>query len=278
MVPKTIWTSTVIFTALTILSAANTVAQQVLPVRVDRWIEIQQTDGTVTCVVSGVSQADCLSSRLEDVGDAVVTGSGSSARLSVDTGIGFINVSENTTIRIRELGTSPDGSRITKLQVIGGQVRLEVRPFTHPSQLEIETPAGISGVRGTTFGVSVQPDGRTGVATLDGSVFAEAQGEQVVVDEGLQSLIVPGEPPSPPAPLQDDPQLDVQVLTRIDRQTVQIVGQTDPVNLLVIEGEIQDIDRSGAFNIQFPLSDDRRIQATVTTPLGTRQNYELRVP
>jgi len=266
-------------TVALLLSSNKIIAQQVLPVRIDRWLEIQQVSGTVTEVIGGVSQAARVSSRLQNVGDAVRTGNASSAVLAVDTAIGAIDVAENTSIEVSELTLLPTGGRITRLEVTGGQVRLELRRFTDPdSELEIKTPAGISGVRGTTFGVSVQPNGQTGVATIDGSVSAAAQGQQVTVDAGLQSLIIPGEPPTPPEPLRDDPRLDIQVLQRSEPQTVQIVGQTDSVNLLVINDAPQNLERSGEFDLHLPVPDDRRIVAIVTTPLGTRQTYELVIP
>lgn len=277
---KTLGFSTLLLTTIALLFAGDKLtAQQVLPVRVDRWLEIQQISGTVTEVIGGVSRPAQVSNQLQNVGDAIRTGSASSAVLSVDTGIGSVDVSENTSVQVSELTLLPTGGRITRLEVTGGQVRLELRAFTDPdSELEIKTPAGVSGVRGTTFGVSVQPNGQTGIATIDGSVVAAAQGQQVSVDSGLQSLIIPGEPPTPPEPLRDDPHLDIQVLQAIERQTVQIIGQTDRVNLLIINDEPQTLTRTGEFDLQIPIPEDGPIIATVTTPLGTRQTYALAVP
>lgn len=267
-----------------ISAAAGATAQQTLPVRVDRCLEVRQIEGSVTYRRGQSSKPAEIHNCLESVGDALITGRNSSARLVVDTGIGTINVSENTTLQVQELDIAGDGGKITRLEVTGGQVQFRVRPFTHRgSELEIQTPAGVSGVRGTEFGVSVQPSGTTGVATLEGSVFASAQGESVQVDANLQSLIVPGEPPSPPSPLKDDPSLDIQYFAVVGRgglgnRAVKLVGQIDPVNLLVIDGEPHDTSRSGEFDLQIPLSRDRQIEVTVITPLGTRQVYNLLVP
>lgn len=276
---KPLSASTLLLAVIALLNTTSRApAQQDLPVRVDRWLEVEQLSGAVTCILGGVSQTAQLSNRLQQVGDTLITGRSSSAVLVVDTGVGTINVSENTTIRVQTLDINPDGGRITRLQVTGGQVRLRVRPFTHPSQLEIQTPAGSSGVRGTEFGVSVQPSGNTGVATLEGSVFAAAQGEEVTVATEQQSLVIPGEPPTPPEPLRDDPSLDIRTLTRINAQTLQIVGRVDPVNLLQVDGEPQVVDRTGIFNVQFSRTADRQVTITVTTPLGTRRLYEVTTP
>ena len=277
------WVILLVATLATAL-ATGAIAQQILPVRVNRCLELQQIVGTVTYRHGQTSQAAQIHTCLEDVGDAVITGQSSSAKLGIDTGIGTIRVSENTTLEVQQLDTAADGGKITRLKVIGGQVQLRVRPFTQQdSILEIQTPAGVSGVRGTEFGVSVQPNGTTGMATLEGSVSASAQGQMVKVDAGLQSMIIPGEPPSPPSLLKNDPSLDLRYLAIADpvavgQKTVKISGQIDPVNLLVIADQTQNVSRGGEFDLQIPLPPDRRISAVVITPLGTRQAYELIIP
>ncbi|WP_199305653.1 FecR family protein [Pseudanabaena sp. FACHB-2040] len=235
--------------------------------------------GSVTFNQGQTSQAARVGTRLQAVGDTVRTGSGSSTVLAVDTGIGFVSVAENTAVRVEQLQTAPNGGKITRLRVTGGQARLQVRPFTNgDSRLEIETPAGVSGVRGTTFGVSVHPDGKTGVATLEGSVVTAAEGQSVAVNTGYQSLVIPGEPPLPPTPLTDNTQLDLRVLVAVNNQTVRVAGQVDPVNLLLIADTPQLVERNGQFDIRVPRPQNQRIKAVVITPLGAKQTYELAVP
>jgi FecR protein len=259
------------------LTTQLTLAQSTLPIRVDRCLEVEQLSGTVTFQRNKTSQAAKIGTRLEAIGDTLITDRNSSATLSVDTGIGTVAVSENTTLRVQELETLPSGGKVTTLGITGGQVRLELRPFTDPdSRLEIETPAGISGVRGTIFGVSVQPNGITGVATLEGRVVTAAQGQSVAVDAGQQNLMVPGEPPTQTTPLQENTTLDLVAINRIDRRTVEIVGAIDGVNLLVVEDEVQNVERDGRFTIR--TEDNRPIRATVITPLGKRQDYEITIP
>ena len=133
-------------------------------------------------------------------------------------------------------------------------------------------------MRGTRFGVSVQPTGTTGVATLEGSVVTEAQNQQVNVDAGLQTLVIPGEPPLPPTPLKNDPFLDVQFIAAVDQGIAQIKGRIDPVNLLVINEQTQTTNREGAFDLRVPLSSNHRVRVVVITPLSNRQTYEIIVP
>jgi FecR protein len=271
----------ILFSLLLLLFGLSSpiVAQSNLSVRVERWLQVESIAGTVTFKQGKTSQAAQVGTRLASVGDTLATGKSSSAVLAVDTGIGTVNVSESTTLQISKLEALPSGGMVTLLRILGGQARLQLRPFTNPdSRLEIETPAGISGVRGTTFGVSVQPSGVTGIATLEGRVVATAQGQSVSIDAGLQSLMVPGEPPTQPTALQENTQLRLISLNRVSRGEVEIGGRIDSVNLLVIEEEVQNVEPDGSFTIRRSLPRDRRVAATVITPLGKKQAYEIVVP
>lgn len=266
-------------TALVVAHASSVGAQQApVTVRVDRWLSIQQFSGNVSYDRANVSRAARVGDRLQSVGEGVTTGRASFASLLVDTGVGFLNVLEQTKLRVRELSVAPDNGRITRLDVARGQVRLRLRPFTNRgSQLEIHTPAGVSSVRGTEFGVSVQPDGKTGVATLSGAVETSAQGGTVPVPAGFQNLTIPGEPPSPAVPLKDDPSLQHRFEKLIERniRRVRLVGQVDPVNLVIVNGQPQSTDRNGQFSAVFFAPSFLRVNVVVTTPLGRSETYEL---
>ncbi|MEM9161552.1 MAG: FecR domain-containing protein [Cyanobacteria bacterium P01_F01_bin.4] len=271
---------------LTSVACVSLIATQArardLTVRVNRWLEFRTLSGSVQYASNGRTQRARVGARINAVGDSIRTGRRSSARLAVDTGIGFVTVAENTNLRISRLRTTPSGGRVTELDILQGQARLQVRPFTNrDSRLNIRTPAGVSGVRGTEFGVSVQASGSTGVATLEGAVVSSAEGVSVDVPANFQTLIVPGEPPLPPEPLRDDPRLDIEVLQTTNRdgvQIVELVGSTDPVNLFQINGEGQSVSKEGRFDLEISFPDDQQVLATVTTPLGTEQVYELVVP
>lgn len=249
-----------------------------LQVSVDRWLEVRRPMGQVLYSRGQTSQAARNGIRLQAVGDTITTKQGSSAVLAIDIGTGFIKVSENTTIQVQKLLTGKRGERITQLQVKAGQVALQVRPFTNSaSRLEINTPAGVAGVRGTEFGVSVQQNGKMGVATMKGGVATDAQGQTVLVKAGFQNITIPGEPPSAPVPLREDTRLNIRQLVANGNQ-VRIVGTVDPVNLLAIAKQPQNTDKSGNFDITVPLLPNRRVEAIVVTPLGKQQLYQLAVP
>lgn len=262
-----------------LLYATEAVSQQSLRVRVDRWLELQQSQGTVLREQGNRSQPARVGDRLQAVGDAFITGKNSSATLLVDTGIGFISMAEQTKIRVQALEVAPDNGRITRLQVTQGQVRLKVRRFTHQgSQLEIRTPASLSGVRGTEFGVSTQPNGKTGLAVRQGRVASSARGQAVAVGGGFQNFTIPGEPPSPPVPLRNDTHLKYEFQKSIEAgvRRIRLIGQVDPVNRVVVEGREQTTDRNGRFSTDLKFVPSYfKIQVVVTTPLGKKQVYEL---
>jgi FecR protein len=266
--------------ALTLLLLINSsgVAQQSVRVRVDRWLTVQQLSGTVMLRRSNGAQAARVGDRLLAVGDGISTGANSNAVLVVDTGIGFVTVSENTQMTVRLLSLAPDDGRITHLDVASGQVRLRLRPFTNRgSELQIRTPAGISAVRGTEFGVNVQPSGKTGVATLTGDVETSAQNQRVSVSAGFQNLTIPGEPPTPATPLQDSTELRYVLELQIERNLryIQLNAEVDPVNTVLVGNTPQNTDREGRFSLRLPAVSRQRLEITVITPLGRQQVHQL---
>ena len=274
----------ILLTGLTVMLAvvASETPARPLSVRVNRWLELRNVSGSVDFLQSGQWRQARIGQRLGAVGDGVRTGAGALARLAVDTQVGFVSVSENTMLRITQLYTTQRGGKVTEFDVSRGQARVFVRPFTNPdSRLEIRTPAGVNGVRGTDFGIAIQPSGRSSLVVLEGSVASAAQGESVNVNAGFQNFTIPGEPPSPPVPITEDPSLNLRQLERQredDELVVIVQGNTPPVNLLVINDETQEIDSEGNFNLTLPFPEDRRIEITIVTPLGKTQVYELVVP
>ena len=246
--------------------------------RFKRWIDVQSVSGSVTLINRDGRESARVGQRLKSVGEGIMTGARSSATLNLDSGIGTLQVSENTQFTIQEIQNNNGGAQ-TKLNVSRGQVRLKLRSFTHPSSsLEVFTPAGVTGVRGTDFGVSILPSGKTGVATLKGKVAAAAQGETVEISRGFQSSVIPGSAPLPPVPLRDNPSLDVQALSQETNGQVHLVAQTDDINVISIGELIIEPNSQGILNIRVPMGMNRSIEVRVTTPLGKQRNYQLLVP
>lgn len=278
MKPFTLLKVTSIAIALNFLTTIAHTPASPLQVRMNRWLNVRQTTGKVLYQNGSTTKPARVGTKLQAVGDTIRTEKRSSTLLDVDTGIGSIKVAENTSLQVKQLQALPNGGRITRLEISEGQARLQLRPFTQKSsRLEVITPAGVSGVRGTEFGVAAQPNGKTGVATLSGSVVTSAQGQSVMVNKGFQSLVIPGEAPLPATPLKNNPNLDDQGLTRISESSVLFSGQTDPVNLLLVNDISQNTDRNGRFEVIAQIIGGQ-VRATVITPLGKQQDYRFTRP
>lgn len=250
-----------------------------LRVQGDRWLAISSLTGSVQFITGNERRAAMRGDRLASVGDTLITRDQASARLAIDQAVGSVTMAQNSHMRIQALSITQNGGRVTELAVVRGQVRLRTRPFTSPeSTLEIHTPVGVSGVRGTDFGVTVQPDGQTAIATEEGSVVASAQGKTVTVGAGLQSIIRPGEPPTPAQVFLDDPTLRIEAIRAISSAVASVSGSTDAVNLVKVNGEPIQVEEDGRFEFEVPISREYQIDAEVTTPLGTQRSYQLVVP
>jgi FecR protein len=258
---------------------AYSLAQQSLQVQVSRWLEVRQVSHEVIFTHDAARRSAQVGDRLQAVGDSIKTGKNSSATLWVDTGIGVVEVAEQTTLRLRTLAIAPDNGRITRLDVLAGNARLRVRPFTKEgSKLEIQTPVGLSGVRGTVFGVAVQPNGKTGLAVSQGAVNSTAQGKAVAVPNGFQNFTLPGEAPSTPVKLTNDTSMRYAFEKIIEGNVrkVRLSGQVDPVNSVIVDGVPQVTDRTGKFRADLRLVPSYlKIQVVVMTPLGKQETYGL---
>lgn len=262
-----------------LLTFQQALAQNNLQLRVNRYLEVRRIAGNVTYENQQTFQPAKVGTKLQKVGDSISTGKNSQTILALDTEIAFVEVAENTKLQIQKLHSTSNNGKVTELLVTGGQVRLKVRPLNNrESRLEIKTPAGITGVRGTEFGVSVQPSGKTGVATLKGQVVTSAQGKTVSVNKGFQSFVIPGKPPSPPVRLQDDTSLQIKILADMGNQQAKIAGKVDPVNLVILANEPLITNQNGEFEVITALPNNRKIAVSITTPLGKKQKYELAVP
>lgn len=273
-------TLTVLSLSVPLLLYRQGVAQQSLPLRIERWLMLRQLTGQVMYQHRDQSRPAQSGDRLRQVGDGVTTGPRSTATIEVDTGIGFLRVAEKTQVTVRQLMIAGDNGRITQLNVPWGQVRLQLRRFTHRgSSLQIHTPAGVSAVRGTEFGVNVQPSGKMGVATLTGKVVTQSKGRTVAVPAGFQNLTIPGEAPSAPVPLKDSTELRYSLQRQIQGKLRQVrfIGQIDPVNTVYFRNTPLNSDRRGQFSLLLPPISTQDLEFTVITPLGRQQVHKIKI-
>ena len=260
------------------LTLSPTIAQSqrlALP-RAERWLEVDYLQGNVTLVEAQSQRPAKLGDRLQQIGSGLATAALSASTLRFDSDIGVIQVAENSRLQVSNMAVLENGARVTALRIDQGQARLQVRRFNNPnSSLEVDTPAGTAAVRGTTFGVAVNPSGKTSVGTTAGVVDAQAQGVSVTINPGFASIIVPGEPPSSPIPLDRALNLQVRSSTR-DGGRIRIVGQINPANQLLINSRPVNTRADGRFSILVPTQPRRRLALlTVQNPLGAQRDYQL---
>lgn len=261
--------------ALSLAILPTPVTAQSLSVPVQRWLEVLRVRGSVTYHNQQKRPAQ-VGDRLQQPGEGIITGARSSSILNIDTAIGTINIAENTHLLLKSLSVTPNDGRITLLTVTKGLARLRVRPFNNPeSYIEIQTPAGVAGVRGTEFGVGVDPSGKTNIATIDGTVEAIAQGQTVRVEKGFGSIIIPGEPPTPPLVFTNDVSLRRVRVFRSTFGTVSFRGRVDPLNLVIINDQAVEVDKNGQIQAQIRLFSGFELRVKVQSPLGREAVYRF---
>ncbi len=255
-------------------------AQSGIQVRTNQWLKVEKVVGNVkySNLYNYVNRPARVGDLLQSASDEISTGVNSSAILSVDTGVGMIDISDNTTLQIRSLSVASDNGRVTNLFIPRGKARLQIRKFTNRgSQLNIQTPAGISGVRGTKYIVQARSNGNMIITTFTGRVATTAQNQTKMVNGGFQNLTVVGEPPSTPVPINNDASLKYV----IDRQTsdsgrsILLVGYTNPFNTVKVDGLEKSLDRSGKFSLKLPATSSLKVKVTVETSTGKIQVYEI---
>lgn len=227
------------------------------------------------------------------VGDSITTGRESSVSLRIDSQIGLVELAENTTVKVITLSDNPDNFTvpITVLSVSQGQVRFSISRFVSAqfrsptttetsvdnSPFKVETPVAVVGVRGTTFGVNVAPDGKTSIQTIEGVVGIVAAGEEIQLEKGRFSIINPTEKPSATQPIPALSQLQVTHLLRLSPTTVQLRGEVDPMDLVYIDNQAIETDIEGKFEFIGRLPASRRLKVVVRGPSVRERHYIIPV-
>ncbi|MEM9450566.1 MAG: FecR family protein [Cyanobacteria bacterium P01_E01_bin.6] len=265
------------------VSASPLTAQTLALPSSGRWLEVQQINGGVIYHGTRQTRDARIGDRILQIDEGVDTETLSASVLAFDSNIGTVRVAESTRLRVRRMDLLPDGGRVTSLVVDQGRARLQVRRFTHPSShLEIETPAGVAAVRGTTFDVNVGDTGKTAVATATGSVEVSAQDVTVFVNPGFVTSIIPGEPPTPPRRIDRQLRLGIEHIRRTNSQIV-LRGRVDPVNTVQVNGNPVRIEEDGSFRLTLrnsPLeyAGSEHLTVIVHNPLEETRTYQVAIP
>lgn len=243
---------------------------------VGRWLRVQAPIGNVA-IGFPLRKAN-PGDRLSKVGDQLITGKDSKVELWIDDGIGSLCVGESTNLQILRLERLRNGAKRTQLVIKGGIVKLRLRKLRNPSSnVQIFTPAGTAAVRGTIFAVSLNGKGISGVATLTGSVVVTGQGQKLPARAGFSRILVPGKPPSKLRVLAETARIfDIRYQHRESGQ-VLLRANTDPGNLVLVNGQPIDIDEQGNFQTLVPNYQEKLILVQVTTPLNVSKLFRLTI-
>ena len=278
-----------------------------------RSLEIKEIRGTVTFK----GRPAVVGDRLLAPGDEIITGPDSTARLAIDNNTGIVEVAEKTAVKISDSSSSAGGND-TAIFVSRGRVRLSIgktaaptasattSTIIEPNQIaalntfsglgksepiaqqkksprtapvRVETPEGVAGVRGTSFGVSVGADGKTAVETIEGAVGVSGNNDsEVVVNRGSATAIFPQTPPAPPSASPRLAQLKVRSLLRLGGNIYRLRGQINPIDIIYVNNQAIKIDRQGKFTIQGILPASRRLKIVVRGSSVRERHYSLAVP
>ncbi|MGZ5021014.1 MAG: FecR family protein, partial [Chthoniobacterales bacterium] len=122
--------------------------------------------------------------------DRLRTGDLSQASVRL-TNLSILQIDELTTIEI----LTPRGPAADKpaLDIKAGQIYFFSRD--KPREIELQTPLATGALRGTEFNLLVGPGGRTVLTMLDGEVELRNQYGRVLVTNGEQGVVEPGQAP-----------------------------------------------------------------------------------
>ncbi|MEG4318211.1 MULTISPECIES: FecR family protein [unclassified Microcoleus] len=277
-----------------------------------RSLEIKEIRGTVTFK----GRPAVVGDRLLAPGDEIITGPNSTARLAIDNNTGIVEVAEKTAVRISDSSSSA-GENDTAIFVSRGRVRLSIGKTPAPTAaaktsaiippnliaalntfsglgktsqiaqqkksaktapVRVETPEGVAGVRGTSFGVSVG-DGKTAVETIEGAVLVSGSTDsEVVVNGGTATAIFSQTAPVAPSASPRVAELTVRSLSRLDGNIYRLSGQINPIDIIYVNNQAIKIDREGNFKIQGILPASRRLKIVVRGSSVREKHYNLAVP
>lgn len=141
----------------------------------------------------------------------------------------------------------------------------------------VRTPTGVTGVRGTAFGVDVGPNGQTGVSGVSGTVVAAAQDREQSVNGGQYVVISPNSPPTLVESTPPHAELKVLVHQTRGGNRVRVFGQVDRLDLVYINGQAIETDPDGKFAVILDRPTSRLLRFVVRGPAIRERVYEIPV-
>ena len=242
---------------LAIVLSVTIIAMSMLPLigcsgRSDQQAVLSMKDGQVFVMEAGADNwVEAQVGLTLEEGDAIKVDDDSRAELTFFEG-STVELEAGTVVRISELSIATNtGSTTIMINEEVGQTISRVKKLTDAaSRYEVETPACAAVVRGSIMEVYVDEEGITKVSNMEGSIATTAQGEEVQIPEGMQSIVIPGQPPSLPSPIGGEGAglihikksiLDTEGDTITYLYEVTNLGDTPQSNVYVMDDEVDVI-------------------------------------
>lgn len=162
-----------------------------------------------------------------------------------------IELAATTKIQIKDLEPAgADSIRTISLKQDIGRTVSRVKKLADPTaKYQIETPSGIAAARGTTIVVDVYLDGISKIFNEEGSVFVTGQDVEILLPEGMQSIILPGQAPSLPSLPGGEGAGSIKITRSIIAEgestityiyEVTNVGDTQQSDVIISDNEVAD--------------------------------------
>lgn len=261
-----------------------------------RSVTVEEINGTVLFNGRPARVGD----RLLNAEDEIITGKDSTARLRIDNQIGLVELAPQTTFQV---DTLEGGNRpITGFYIAIGRARFSIAAWvsnperllgeteeqitglksldiaqsnsTEDAPVRVRTPAGVAGVRGTSFGVNVGPDGKTSISTIKGQVGVFSQGQEELVNPGYYSVINPDRPPTIEEIMPSVSTLRVRSISRVGSGAI-ILAQADPMDIVYVNNREVPTDAEGKFRVRVRSGD--RVRIVLRAPSVRDRRYILNV-
>jgi len=135
---------------------------------------------------------------------AIMTADKSAAILNFING-DTLRINKNSTVELKKYLGSND--KLTKVKITAGNIFMKVMKKSGDSQLSIETPTAVAGIRGTQFVVIVGKDKKSLFGVYEGKIYVEGMKKRVYVDKGYGTVVEEGKAPLTPFRIPDMPKV-----------------------------------------------------------------------
>ena len=218
----------------------------------DQQAVLSMKDGDVFVMEAGAGNwVEAQVSQILEEGDTIKVDSDSRAEITFFEG-STIELEAGTIVGISELTVAADTGSTTIMlsEEVGRTISRVSKLSDQASRYEVETPACVAAVKGSVMEVYVDQEGITQVLNQEGTVVATSQGSEVQIPEGMQSTVIPGQPPSLPVSVGGEGAGSILITKSImddsgDTITylyeVTNVGDTPQSNVYVVDDEVDVI-------------------------------------